>query len=108
MAGAESPRSRRATADGNERRHVLGEMHERAIGLAVADGRTVGLARRVHEDGGTVGQHQARIGARRGIALQIFGGRFGVVGCGKEMVELHQAGEPRLPLPCPVSPSRRR
>ena len=83
--------------DRDERRDVLGEMHERAIGLAVADRRPVRLARCVHQNGAAVRQHETRVSTRRGIALQIFGGRLGVRRRIDEVGERAQALQPRGP-----------
>ncbi len=82
---------------GDEGGDVLGEMHERAIGFAVADRRSVRLARCVHQDGAAVRQHETRVSARRGIALQILGGSLGVGCCIDEIGERAQALEPRGP-----------
>ena len=40
-----------AVREGDKRHDVLGEMRDRAVGLAVADRRPVRPARRVHQDG---------------------------------------------------------
>ena len=75
--GCEHPRCAEAGAsqdgaDGDERaHHVLGQMRDSTVGLAVANGRSVGLARGVHQQHGFVGLPQAGIGPGRGIALQI-------------------------------------
>ena len=71
MAGADSALSRSAPATATNGVDVLGKMHERGVGLTVADRRSVGLARRVHQDGAPMRQHEPRIGARRGVALQM-------------------------------------
>ena len=53
----------------DERHDVLGEMGDRAVGLAVAHRRAVRPARRVHQDGALVAEPQPLVGARRGVAL---------------------------------------
>ena len=47
---------------------LVGEMRDRAVGLAVAHRRTVGPARPVHQDEMAVSQHQPLVAAGRGIA----------------------------------------
>ena len=53
----------------DERHDVLGEMRDRAVGLAVAHRRPVRPARRVHQDGALVAELEPLVGARRGVAL---------------------------------------
>ena len=54
---------------GDERHDVLGEMRDRAVGLAVAHRRAVRPARRVHQDGALLAEREPLVGARRGVAL---------------------------------------
>ena len=49
-SGALRPAPPQRRADGHERaHHVLGQMGDAAVGLAVADRRAVGLVRRIHQ-----------------------------------------------------------
>src|SRR5579872_6380447 len=54
--------------DGNKWLYVFGEMHRGAVGLSIIDGRTIGAARRVHQNDRRVAAKQPCIGTRRGIA----------------------------------------
>ena len=85
----------------HERRYILGEMHQRAIRLAVADRRSVRLARRVHQDGRAIRQHEPRIRARRGVALQIAGGCRGIRCPVEEARHPLETLQPRLPATMP-------
>ena len=58
-----------AERHGDERRHVFGEMRDRAVGLAVAHRRSVRPLRRIHQDVARAIEREPLIGARRGIAL---------------------------------------
>ena len=54
---------------GDERLHVLGEMRDRAIGLAVSQRWPVRPAWRVHQDSGAAVLDQPFVAAGRGVAL---------------------------------------
>ena len=101
VEGIDRRRRQRALAerggDRDERRHVLGQMHQGRVRLTVADRGSVGLARRIHQDGAPVRKHEARIRSRRGIALQMLGSRLGVGGLVEERGELPDALEPFRP-----------
>ena len=77
-------------------------MHQRAIRLAVADRRPVRLARRVHQDGRAVRQHEPRIRARRGVALQIARrAPRHKVSVSRKLASALETLEPRLPAAMP-------
>ena len=57
--------------DRHERRNVLGEMNMRAVRFAAANGRSVGLARRIHQYGEATRKREPGVGPRRGVALQV-------------------------------------
>ena len=54
---------------GHKGMHAFGQFRQSGIGLAPADRRTVGTARRDHQNGFLIRLLQPLIGARRGIAL---------------------------------------
>ena len=53
----------------DERRDALGEMRDRAVGLAVAHRRAVRPPRRVHQDDALVAEREPLVAAGRGVAL---------------------------------------
>lgn len=61
---------------GHEGADILRQARDAAIGQAVADRRTIGLARLIHQDGFPAIQSQARIGASGRVALKV--GRAGL------------------------------
>ena len=69
----------------HERRDVLGEMGDRAIGRAVAHRRTVGPARRVHQDHVLVAHREPVVAARRGVALHARAQRLAIAALGDEL-----------------------
>ena len=77
---AQARRAQRPGDGGERAHHVLGQMRDLAVGLAVADRRAVRLARRIHQQRrAAVIEREPRVAARRCIALQIGDARAGPV-----------------------------
>ena len=64
-----SPCAVKARRHRDERHHVVGEMRDLAVGLAIAHRRAVGPLRRVHQDHVLVAERQPLVDARRSVAL---------------------------------------
>ncbi len=80
----------------HERRPRLGEMRDRAVGLAVADRRAVGPPRRIHQDGVLVAEREPFVGPRRGIALHARARtRVAVAALGDELAHRRHAVDAR-------------
>src|SRR5665811_206659 len=75
VGGKDSRRGKLARAQrlrhGDERRHVFGEMRDRAIGLAVVHRRSVRPLRRIHQDIARAIESEPLVSARGGVALSL-------------------------------------
>ena len=91
-ARLQAPRQR------HERLHVLGDMGDGAVGLAIAHRRPVRTARRIHQHRVAARADQPLIGAGRGIALQMLPARRAEAGDVDERADrLHALQRERKP-----------
>src|SRR6185295_32491 len=63
--------------DGDKGNDILDQMRDLTVRLAVAHRRTVGAARRIHQDRGVLAERQPLIAARRSVALDALAMGFG-------------------------------
>jgi len=84
-AGAQRPRH------GDERRHIVGEMRDRAIGLAVAHRRSVRPLRRIHQDVAFALEREPLIDAGRSVALHVLAVGLRKAGAGQEIADCGDA-----------------